>query len=209
VQTLNPASSKVLVLGDRDGGISLWFAKLGFDVLCTSYRAPGAEVASLHERWGVRQRVTCAAADVYKLDYPNDAFDVVASKSVLGGLALDYKDASTRTLENQKLAVTSVRRVLKPGGIYLGAENLIGTGLHMWLRKKRTKGKLGWRYLAGSELKYMFDSYSAFEQKPHGFLGTHWPGGSAVNGLCAAADLGLSRILPGGWLYISFIRARK
>jgi SAM-dependent methyltransferase len=206
---LNVKTARILVLGERNGGISLWFAKLGFDVLCTDYPLPSEQVQSLHKRWEVQDRIKYARADVFNLAYPDDWFDVVSCKSVIGGIALDYNDNATRTLENQKLAVMEIRRVLKPGGIFLGAENLTGTGVHMWMRTIRTKGNLGWRYLKISEIQWMFDGYSECQQKAHGFLGTHWFRGRGWNAPCALADGCFSKILPAHWLYISFIRARK
>jgi SAM-dependent methyltransferase len=209
LEALSPKSAKVLVLGERKGGLSLWFARLGFEVLCTDYQLPGAYVPSLHQRWGVQDRVKYDRADVFDLAYPTDSFDVVACKSVIGGLSLDYKDASTRSLENQKLAVLEIKRILKPAGIFLGAENLTGTGAHMYLRRLRNKGNLGWRYLGMREIQWLFDGYSECQQKAHGFLGTHWFKGRGLNRLCASADACFSKILPAHWLYISFIRARK
>jgi SAM-dependent methyltransferase len=206
---LDTKTARILVLGERNGGISLWFAKLGFEVLCTDYRPPNAEVRLLHQRWEVQERITYASADIFKLAYPDDWFDAVACKSVLGGLALDYKDRSTRTLANQKLAAMEIKRVLKPGGFFFGAENLTGTAVHMYLRKRRTKGNLGWRYLGRSEIRWLFDGYSECQQKLHGFLGTQWFPGRGLNGFCASADGCLSKILPADWLYISFIRARR
>jgi SAM-dependent methyltransferase len=210
LDALSRKTAKVLVLGERNGGISLWFAKLGFEVLCTDYQMPGAHVPAIHQRWAVQERIKYARADVFHLPHPDDCFDVVACKSVIGGLCLDYKDNSTRSLENQKPAVMEIRRVLKPAGIFLGAENLAGTGAHMFLRKRRSKkGNLGWRYLGLKEIQWLFDGYSECQLKAHGFLGTHWFNGRGLNGLCAAADGCFSKILPADWLYISFIRARK
>jgi SAM-dependent methyltransferase len=182
---------------------------LGFEVICTDYHEPCEHVRQLHRRWQVQDRITYTAADIFKLAYPENHLDVVACKSVIGGLCSNYKDRSTRTPEQQKLAVEEVRRVLKPGGFFFGAENLVGTRLHMALRRKRTKGNLGWRYLQLSEIYWLLDGYSKCELKPHGYLGTHWAKFRTLNLLCAAADGCLSKILPADWLYISFIRARK
>lgn len=209
LESLDPGTAKVLVLGERNGGISLWFATLGFNVICTDRQMPGTNVHTLHQRWKIEERVSYAGADVFKLGYPDDYFDVVACKSVIGGLSLTYKNAATRTLENQKLAVMEIRRVLKPTGMFLGAENLTGTGFHMLLRKTRTKRKFGWRYLKMREIRWLFEGYSDCQQESHGCLGTQWFRQDGLNALCGWADRFLSRILPSGWLYISFIRARK
>jgi SAM-dependent methyltransferase len=182
---------------------------LGFRVLCTDYRPPGEQPQQLHRQWKVQEHIGYAVADVFKLAFPEDFFDVVACKSVIGGLSLDYKDVSTRTLANQKLAVDEIRRVLKPGGIFFGAENLIGTRAHMALRRIQTKGNLGWRYLRTSEIRWLFSDYSACEQRGYGFLGSHRPRFCGLNALCATLDTLLSKVLPDNWLYISFIRARK
>jgi SAM-dependent methyltransferase len=153
--------------------------------------------------------VTYSKVDVFEIPFPDNYFDVVGCKSVIGGLKLKFKDSATRSLENQKLAVEEVRRVLKPGGVFLGAENLVGTAFHDALRKIRHKGRDGWRYLKSSEIKWLFDGYTLCEQQAWGFLGTNWPGVLGLNSMAKAADAALSRILPAAWLYISFIRARK
>ena len=168
------STGKVLVLGERNGGISLWFALLGFEVICTDYYELDKNVGQLHQRWQVQEHITYATADIFNLPYPENQFDLVACKSVIGGLLPNCKDRTTRTLENQKLATEEVRRVLKRGGFFFGAENLTGTRLHMALRKKRHKENLGWRYLELSEIRWLFDGYSNCELKPYGFLGTRW-----------------------------------
>jgi SAM-dependent methyltransferase len=206
---INKSTARVLVLGERNGGISLWFALQGFNVLCTDYVPLSENVRRLHMRWQVQERINYASADVFRLVYKDNYFDIVACKSVIGGLLLDYKDASTRTLENQKLAVEEIRRVIKPAGIFLGAENLTGTSVHMALRKIRLKGRLGWRYLQISEIEWLFKNYSACEQKPYGCIGTYWPRSSGLNVVSEAMDRCFSKVLPGNWLYISFVRARK
>jgi len=208
---LPPVASdvRVLVLGERNGGISLWFALLGYNVRCTDIQRPGAAVQKLHEMWNVASRVTYAAVDVFRMPWPAEHFDVVACKSVIGGLKLEYTNALTRSLENQKLAVEEIRRVLKPGGVFLGAENLTGTWPHRVLRNIRCGGKLGWRHLTVSEITWLFDHYSCSEQRSWGFCGTGWPPFPGLNWACAHADGFLSRLLPGTWLYISFIRARR
>jgi SAM-dependent methyltransferase len=199
------SSSRVLVIGDRHGGISLWLALLGFDVLCTDYEVPGDSARTLHERWRVGSRMSYSAVDAFDIHHEPNSFDVVASKSVLGGLR--YR--SERSLEGQRVAVEEMRRVLKPGGVFLGAENLTGTRAHAALRSVRPAGQAGWYYLRASEIRWLFEDFSACEQMAWGFVGTRWPQRFGINRMAALLDVRLSRWLPADWLYISFLRARK
>ncbi len=205
----NPRDRRVLVLGEREGGISLWFAWLGFNVLCTDYGSLSPEVQRLHARHGVDRQVQYGLADIFDLPYAEAEFDVVSCKSVIGGLKLNPRDRATRTLVNQRKAITEVHRVLKSGGVYLGAENLTGTPLHMAMRGWRHGRNLGWRYLRRSEVRWLFEDFACCEQAAYGFLGSWWPERFGLRLLCACLDRGLSRLLPADWLYISFIRARK
>jgi len=201
--------AKVLVLGERNGGLSLWLALQGFTVLCTDFKNPEPRAGLLHRRWKVQDKVSYAAIDAFSIQYPDDHFDVVACKSVIGGLKLEYKLASTRSLVNQKLAVEEIRRVLKPGGVILGAENLAATSVHQALRRFRHKGRIGWRYLRIHEIQWLFENYSECEQCPYGFIGTHWTRLFGLNRLFSSMDRCFSQILPPNWLYISFIRGQK
>jgi SAM-dependent methyltransferase len=213
---LDRDTARILALGERDGGLSLWFALQGFKVLCTDYHIPGEQARLSHERWMVQDRVAYAAVDAFNIPYPENYFDVVACKSVIGGLVLQRKMSETRTLENQRLAVEEIRRVLKPGGVFLGAENLTGTKIHRFLRWMKYGPDLGWRYLRTTEIQWLFESYSVCQQKQWGLVGSpwwkfgsHWWKFDRLNPLLRVIDVCLSNVLPGDWLYISFIRARK
>ncbi len=73
---LDRDQARIPVLGERNGGISLWFALLGFKVICSDYRPMDERVRDLHRHWGIEGRVEYAVADVFKLGYPDDQFDV-------------------------------------------------------------------------------------------------------------------------------------
>jgi SAM-dependent methyltransferase len=208
--------ARILTLGERNGGLSLWFALQGFKVLCTDYHIPGERARLSHERWMVQERIAYAAVDAFNIPYTENYFDVVACKSVIGGLVLQRKQSETHILKKQRLAVEEIRRVLKPGGVFLGAENLAGTKVHQFLRWMKYGPELGWRYLRTTEIQWLFASYSLCQQKQWGLvgspwwkLGTHWWKFDRVSPFFSVMDACLSRVLPGDWLYISFIRARK
>jgi SAM-dependent methyltransferase len=208
VSGLAPSTARVLAVGERNGGLSLWFALQGFHVICSDVGGPTNQARELHAKYRVAELVTYADVNIFAMPYPENTFEVVASKSVIGGLKKIRKDPSTRTLENQRLAVGEIQRVLKPGGHFLGAENLRGSWLHQKVRTFAKNGRLGWRHLSREEIDSLFAPFAAVEQQCYGFLGSrfHLLG---LNHLTSFVDSWLCPLLPPQSLYVSFIRARK
>ncbi len=198
---------KILTVGERNGGLSLWLALQGYPVIYSDVHDPKMEALELHLKYGVTDLISHEQVDVFRMPYPDNSLDAVVCKSVIGGLKLVYSDRSTRTLENQKKACEEIRRVLKPGGVFLGAENLRGSPLHWYFRKRNGLDK-GWRYLTLGELQFLFDGYTQLQLKPFGFLpsSTPWP---LLNALAGKMNDPLSRLLPDSWQYIAFIAAVK
>lgn len=213
---LDRNTTHILALGERAGGLSLYFALQGFHVLCTDYHLPSERVRLLHARWGVQERMTYAAVNAFHIPYPANAFDVVVCKSVIGGLQLERKRPESRTLPHQRLAVEEIRRVLKPGGLFFGAENLVGSPIHRGLRWLKWGVASGWRHLRPAEIQWLFANYAVCEQRQWGLVGapwwkfgSHWWQCDRLHPLFRVLDAWLCPVLPGAWLYISFIRARK
>ncbi|MBX3744345.1 MAG: class I SAM-dependent methyltransferase [Verrucomicrobiae bacterium] len=199
---------RVLAVGERNGGMSLWFARMGCRVVCTDVDGPTPLAKEIHQRHGVTDRIEYAAASLMGLPYEADSFDIVACKSVIGGVKGIRKVRSSRTLENHGLAVEEARRVLRPGGLFLGAENLRGNVLHQWVRLRRHRGNLGWRHMSPVELDWLLREFSEREVKPFGFIGAG-NGEGRWNRWRGKMEEWLSRCLPRDWLYIGFFRARK
>ncbi|MCW5898284.1 MAG: class I SAM-dependent methyltransferase [Flavobacteriales bacterium] len=131
-----PASA--LGIGEREGGLSLLLATLGFDTHCTDLHPFTAATLASHGDIQGDGRITYGQEDVLQLSHADATFDVVFFKSVIG--ALGSKDKQMR-------AIREMHRVLKPGGVLLFAENLQGTRLHRWLRKRFVAWEHRWRYL--------------------------------------------------------------
>lgn len=145
------SNPKVLALGERNGGLTLWLALKGYRVIYSDIHIPLENAKLLHTRFGVEKQVEYKTIDVFRMPFDNNTFDVVMCKSTLGGLKFNYSDSSSRTLDNQRLACEEIRRVLKKGGIFLGAENTIGSFFHQAYRKYKGKDK-GWRFLSKADL---------------------------------------------------------
>ncbi|MBL7849448.1 MAG: class I SAM-dependent methyltransferase [Cyclobacteriaceae bacterium] len=169
LQQFDVMNTRVLCIGERNGGLSLWFALLGFQVVCSDIKPPSVRAKELHAKYNVQDRIQYEQLDVFRLPFGKDSFDIVAAKSVLGGLKFHYQDRGSRTLENQYRAVAEIRRILKTGGVFLSAENLQGSPLHMLLHRDR-RLRRNWRYLSLEEYRYLFSDFRSFDFVPFGFL---------------------------------------
>ena len=203
-----PGKSRVLCVGERHGGLSLWFASQGFQVVCSDFGGPSSQARELHARFKVGSRIEYLDMDIFNSRLPDDQFEIVACKSVIGGLRKDPKDKKSRTIENQKLAVQEMKRILKPGGAFLGAENMKGSILHQWMRRAAKGKRIGWRHLSVGEVKWLFDEFADLDVRYFGVLGTLYRS-PWINRVFHSVDRILSAVMPNSWLYISFICARK
>ena len=156
---------RALEIGARNGGLSLYLALRGCEVVCSDLKEPTQKARELMARYGVSDRVTYESIDILNIPYPDNTFDCVAFKSVLGNVgAYDAK-------ERQKRAIDEIYRVLKSNGLLFFAENLRGAAVHMFFRRKFVKWGGAFRYLTIEEMKEFTSQFSAFHYRTYGFLG--------------------------------------
>jgi len=177
------------------GGVSLWLASKGHNLLCTDMNAPGAAVRERHLRHGVADRISYEAIDATRIPYEG-RFDVVVLKSVFGGIwAFGGESSVLRAIEG-------IHRALRPGGRLLFAENLRGTAFHMFCRKVLLRRANTWHYpRAASFLRLLGDDWAELHYETSGFLGTfgrterqrEWLG---------RVDEAARPLVPAGWRYI-------
>ena len=151
---------KVLALGEREGGLSLYFAKKGCEVVCSDYNPMPDSTKKMHEDKGVSNKISYAKVDMKAIDFEDNSFDLVVFKSVIGALG---------NKEDQLKAIKEISRVLKPGGKFLFAENAEGSRLHTYLRKRFIKWGEGWRYIPYKELEEWKKEFSSGEYAHYGF----------------------------------------
>ena len=133
---------RILALGERNGGMSLFFALRGAEVLCSDLKGPTENARALHRKYGVDSHVHYAAVDAVHIPRDYDGqFDVVTFKSVFGGIGRHD------SYDHQGQCVDSIYRVLRPKGCVVFAENMRATWWHMALRKafRPTGGVLAFR----------------------------------------------------------------
>lgn len=173
LRALEAGNRLALALGERDGGLSLMLAGHGFTTVCSDLRGPTEKARELHHSFGLREAITYESIDALAIPKPDNSYDVLAFKSMLGALG---------TKERQLMAMREMYRVLKPGGVLLFAENLHGTGLHQWLRKRYVAWENYWRYLDPVTDSDLFASFRQVDEGTTGFLAnlgrTEWQRGA-------------------------------
>lgn len=200
-----PKTAKVLTVGERNGGLSLWLAQMGYNVVCTDITETTEGAKALHKKYGVADKISYRKLDVVN-DETDELYDIILAKSVIGGLKANRQDATTRSFSVQKKAIAQIHSMLDKGGVFLSAENLQGNLFTKWSRTIAKKNK-GWRYLKYSELSQLFSSYNILQIKTFGILPSSFSS-SVINGIA----YGINRVLnflPANMKYIAFVAAKK
>lgn len=156
--------NKCLEIGAGRGGLSLWLRLNGkSEILCSDYIENSELAKNLHHGFGIRD-IRYEVIDAKNINYSQE-FDLVCFKSVLGGVG--YND----DFESQRKAINEIYKSLKPSGVLLFAENLVGSSMHKYLRRKFVKWGKSWRYLTLDELLLLTKDFSSVQYKTFGFLG--------------------------------------
>lgn len=192
------AKGKAIELASNKGGLSLFLASQGYEVICSDILNPAQRAHELHSKYKDQFKIHYQIADARCLPFENDTFDVVIFKSFLGYLSV----------ESQPAAVAEIKRVLKPDGVLLFAENLEGSYLHRWVRRVFVPWGKDWNYVTIHGLETLFKEFSKFHFKTYGFLSLFFTN-EKVKRLVAPVDIALSRLLPSKLKYVLFGIAKK
>lgn len=190
-----------LELGAREGGLTLWLALKGNQVICSDLDDPGEFARPIHSKYNCSENIRYESINALEIPY-NEHFDIIVFKSILGGISRDGQD------HIKKVIIDQIHESLKPGGILLFAENLKGSGFHLFFRKRFTGWGGSWNYLRYPELAQIFSSFNSVEYKTAGFLGlfgrAEWQ--RSVLGII---DRFLELVIPPRSRYIVYGIARK
>ena len=196
-----PVGAHALEIGAREGGLSLYLALKGCQVICSDVENPQATAQVRHQSHNIQDQVSYAAADATSLPFADRQFDVVAYKSILGTIGRNDQPGQ------QLRAIGEIYRVLKPGGTLLFAENLAGTTVHRLFRKT-TKWGGYWRYVTVDEMRRFHEQFSDFEFGTFGFLAV-FGRSEFQRGILHHVDKVIDPLLKDQHKYIIYGYARK
>ena len=161
---LKMKSYSCLELGSNKGGLSLWLALNGNNVICSDLVSPIETASPLHKKYNCEVKINYASINATNIVHSNQ-FDLVVFKSILGGISRDGKN------ELKQKTIQEIYNSLKPGGKLLFAENLEASFLHKFLRKKFVKWGDAWNYLKYDEITALFDCFQKVDFITVGFFG--------------------------------------
>ena len=196
------ATSSAMEIGSMHGGLSLWAAMNGMNVLCTDLEGPSSKAIEKHAKYGLSHLIKYDALNALSIPY-SAQFNVVLFKSVLGGIGrLNNRD-------NQEKAIREMHKSLKNGGEIWFAENLVASPMHALLRRRYVEWGKNWRYVTIEEMEHFFALFSDFRYTTVGFLGAlgRSPLQRTILGKLdrAIAD----KLVPDSWRYIIIGIAKK
>lgn len=156
---------RVLDIGGRGGGLSLYWALKGAEVICSDVNEDGFEKARLlHKKYGVEEKIKYQRIDATEIPYHNE-FDIICFKSVLGGVGYD------NNYDRQKKMMQNIYFALNERGKLCFCENLKASPLHQFARKKFTRWGERWRYVTTAEIKELTKEFQTIKFRTFGFWG--------------------------------------
>jgi hypothetical protein len=191
----------VLEIGARRGGISLWLASHGAQVVCSDLENPRRIAQPYHDQFSFAGSIRYEAVDALNIR-KTDFYDLIVFKSVMGGV-------SRHDCDKKKLAmVRGIFCALKPGGKLLFAENLTASPLHSLTRRLFLPWGAEWNYLRLDELEEHFADFRNFEFATSGFLGA-FGRSESLRKILGKVDDSVEQLIPKRWHYIVYGMAER
>lgn len=188
-----PPVLKVLELGGREGGLSLWIAMKGHEVICSDLDNAGEKALPLHPQYPHVKGITYRNINALEIPF-EDHFDIIIFKSILGGIG----DEAV-----QQKVIRRIHHALKKGGRLFFAENLRGTLMHRTFRKLFAPWHHRWYYPTLPDMQTNLSLFSHTEIRTTGVTAVLGRSETQRNVL-AFADKILRPVVPRRWNYIVY-----
>lgn len=190
-----------LELGSREGGLSLWLALKGKNIICSDLENIENTAKPLHEKYNINKLISYENINAIDIPYENH-FDLIVFKSIIGGIGREGYN-------NQLEVFKQIHKALKKNGKLLFAENLQGNYLHKILRTKFIKWSNSWRYISLEEIETFLKSFSSYNIKTNGVIANFGLNERQRNLLSLLDDLLLNKIFQDKNKYIVYGIAQK
>jgi len=148
---------QVLDLGCGSGWLAIFLAREKFKVTGLDVSSQAINLAKM---WAQQEQLEIEfdSGDIAKMAYPAGSFDAVVANSIFEHL----------TSELAQVTLDRLKQLLKPGGVFVGCFDKVGTGpgeffelsdgTHVYTDKGRRGMML--RYFSNDELRQMFDGWT-------------------------------------------------
>ncbi len=190
-----------LELGGRKGGLSLWLAMKGNNVVCSDLESPEKYAYEVHKKYECKNLIQYQSIDATNIPYENH-FDIISFKSILGGISRNANNSLKQKTVNE------IYKALKANGVLLFAENIEASFFHRILRKKFVKWGNEWNYLKINEIENIFSSFKSVKYITVGFWGAFGRNEKQRN-ILGRLDRLFENIVPKGKRYILIGIAEK
>jgi SAM-dependent methyltransferase len=175
---------------------TLALASLGISLGRGGMSGGGGWARPQHEAFGLEGRIVWEAANALALPYPDASFDFVIFKSLLGQIG------TTDKLNNKRLMLAEVLRVLKPGGVVLFAENMVASPVHVLARSAFRGWGKKWGYTTVPEMRELFTAFAELHYETTGFLVAFAP--ARLKPVVREIDRRLDSFLPENSRYVIY-----
>jgi SAM-dependent methyltransferase len=203
-----PPSADCLEIGTaNNGGLALWLSIMGHKTTCLNLVDSFDAVRSVHQQYDLPSQPEYHVQNAFDLD-AEEAYDVIAFKSLLGGMASASK-SEDHALERLRPFFARLHKALKPGGVILFADNLRGSWLHQVTRNHFVQWAKGWHYLKAGSLESLFDDFDEVHHESGGFLGCMGRTEGQRNALARLDQALFEPLMPRSWHYFAYGWARK
>jgi SAM-dependent methyltransferase len=191
-----------LELGGHQGGLSLWLALKGFNIVCSDLINVEQTAQPLHQKHMVSHLIHYQDIDATNIPFENQ-FDIIVFKSILGGIGRQ------NNIGAQQKTFDEIYKALKPGGVLLFAENLSASRFHRGLRKSFVNWGDSWRYVSIHEMETFLNEFKDVDYRTTGFLATFGRTEKQRSFLAKLDKLIMNPILPKKWKYMMYGVAKK
>ncbi len=148
---VNIKGFNVIEIGAGRGGLSLYFAKRGCNVLCSDINSNLVVAAEKsHQPYKFPGEISYETLDILHNNLADETFDIVCFKSMLGAIPAD----------KQTNIVSEMQRILKKGGHLVFCENLKGSFLSGFYRRCFIPWYKTWNYMTVEKGQRYMESFN-------------------------------------------------